>query len=339
MYEANLVPVDEPPSGTLSVIFTELPKGIAEVRQAPEGQWVLVDRWAIAAGYFFKTVLDAPGARPVPLLIGKSLRLLDGPPLDRDSKNPAAIDKSLRVFGSIRNDAPIGSGEENWKEKVAWNRVLLHARRFSAEELEENARTDLTFSDLFYDGRWIDKDGREHYDGKRDYKLELVRFEGRLKRLKKMPPTRELLDAGVESAYEGWLVPKDEPSGNPICIVFSDPIEGVEPGAKLNKWVSFAGYAFKLLRYESAEKDREDANRYTWKRAPLLLGRAALVRPDPEGAASVSWRSFITVATLIVLTLVGTAIGLSWWYRHGDRSARRELESHRARNPFDGVGQ
>jgi hypothetical protein len=103
--------------------------------------------------------------------------------------------------------------------------------------------------------------------------------------------------------------------------------------------VSFAGYVFKLLRYESAEKDRDDSSRYTWKRAPLLLGRAAIVRPDPEGAASVSWRGFITVATLIVLTLVGTAIGLSWWYRHGDRSARREIESHRARNPFDGVGQ
>ena len=79
------------------------------------------------------------------------------------------------------------------------------------------ARTDLTFSDLFKDAR-------------RDYKLDLVKFEGRLIQLKKMEPSQKLRDAGIETAYEGWLVPKDEPSGNPICVVFTDPLEGVEPG-------------------------------------------------------------------------------------------------------------
>ena len=107
----------------------------------------------------------------------------------------------------------------------------------------------------------------------------------------------------------------------------------------MNKWVSFAGYSFKLLRYKSGEKDRDDPSRNTWKRAPLLLGRAAIVRPDPDGATTVSWKSFVTVATADRAELVGAALGLSWWFRRGDRSARREIEAHRARNPFGGVGQ
>ena len=59
----------------------------------------------------------------------------------------------------------------------------------------------------------------------------------------------------MESGYEGWLVPR-WPSGNPVCIVFTEPIEGIEPGSRVNAWVSFAGYAFKLLQYVGREGSR-----------------------------------------------------------------------------------
>ena len=55
----------------------------------------------------------------------------------------------------------------------------------------------------------------------------------------------------------------------------------------------------------------------------LLLGRAAILRPDPDGAATVSWSSFFTIATIVVLGLIAAALGLGWWYRRGDRTARR----------------
>ena len=339
MYEAWLVPLGEAPTRTISVIFTELPEALAAVRLAPEKEWVPIDRWAVAAGFYFKAMREAPGADPFPVLLGKSVSVLQEPPASPDPRNPAAIDKNLRIFRSIRNDAPAASGDENWEEELAWNRVLLHARRFSPEVLEEHARTDLSFFDLYNDGRWVDKDGRVRYDGKRDHKLELVKFEGRLIKLDRMTPSRALREAGVESGYEGWLVPRDEPSGNPICIVFTEPIEGVKAGGRVNAWVSFAGYVFKLLQYESGEKNREDPSRHTWKRAPLLLGHSAIVRPDPDGAATVSWGSFFTIATTIVLGLIAVALGLGWWYRRGDSSARREIEASRTRNPFDGVSQ
>jgi len=334
LYEILLVPFDEPPSDPVSFMFTELPAALASVKQSPPGEWQPVERWGVAAGYFFKAVRDTAAREAMPVLVGKSVRILDGPPAPLDPKRPATIDKNLRIFQSIRNNAPIATRAENWEEGAAWNRVLLHARRFSPEELEENARTDLTFFDLYNDGKWIDKDGRAHYDGPRDYQLDLVRFEGRLLSFKKMPPPRKLHDAGVETAYEGWLVPRDEPTGNPICIVFTDPIDGVEASGRVNKWVSFAGYVFKLLQYESGENDRDDPTRHKWKRAPLLLGRATLVRTDPEAASSVSWANFVIGAALGGILLLGTTIGLSWWFRRGDREARREIEETRIRNPF-----
>ena len=74
------------------------------------------------------------------------------------------------------------------------------------------------------------------------------------------------------------VIPKNEPNGNPVCIVFTDPLEGVEPGGQVNKWVSFAGYAFKLLRYESVEKDKDDSSKNKWRRAPLCW----VAPPSPD---------------------------------------------------------
>lgn len=323
IYEAHLAAVDEPPTNLISIVFTELPSSLAAVKQSSAEEWVNPDVWAAAAGYFFKVKQDAPGGTPIPVLIGKSLIVLKEPPVGPDLKNPAALDRNLRVFKYIRDNAPISKGEENWEETTAWNRVLLHARRFSPEELEQLARTDLTFAELFKDVR-------------RDYKLDLVKFEGRLISLKKLEPTQALRSAGVEAVYEGWLVPANEPNGNPICVLFTDRPEGVEPEGRVNRWVTFAGFSFKLLQYESGEKRKDDPTKYVWKKAPLLLGRAVIVRPDPDSATAVSWQGFAAIATAVVLTLLVFALGLSWWYRTGDRRVRNEMAAARAQNPFGG---
>jgi len=306
----------------VSFAFTELPAELAEVKKKAVGEWWDVDRWASAAGWFFKVKQDGPGAEAIPLLVGRSVTLHKSLPAQPGATpdNPAGLDKKLRVFQKIKDDAFIAKAEDNWEEVSAWNRVLLHARRFTPEELEKHA-VELKFADLFTDGR-------------RDYKLDLVKFEGRLVMLSKMKPGDRLLAAGVETAYEGWLVPKDEPRGNPVCVVFTDPPEGVEPAGRVNKWVSFAGYSFKLLRYKSGERDKEDPSKNVTKRAPLLLGRAVIGRSDPDAPASLSWGAFANTVTLSVLGLLAAVGGLTWWYRRGDRRARQEVAAHRGRNPF-----
>jgi hypothetical protein len=330
MYEALIVPFADPPTDAVSVVFTDLPEALAGVRGKKPGEWFDLpadpDAWATGAGFFFKVKLDAPGGDPaeqVPVLVARSVTPHKGPPPAPDPKNPAAPDAHLRVFRFIRDDARIAKAEDNWEEVAAWNRVLLHARRFLPEDLERYARWDVSFADLFLDAR-------------RDFKLDLIGFEGRLIMLNAVKPGRKLEAAGIETVYEGWLVPRDEPRGNPVCVVFTDPPEGVEATGRVNKWVSFAGFSFKLMRYESGERDKDDPSRKVVKRAPLLLGRAVIPRPDPDGPTPVSWRAFANGATAIILGVLAVAGGMTWWFRRGDRRAKQELDAHRARNPFGG---
>jgi hypothetical protein len=325
VYEAQIVPFDEPPADAVSLVFTELPESLSALRQKPMEEWMEVNKEALGAGYFFKVMQDK-----IPVLIGKSVTLLPVPK-DQASKlnsdtNPIDainIDKSLKVFRFIKDDARVGTGSENWEEASAMNRVLLHARRFTPEELETNARTDLKFADLFEAIR-------------KDYKLQLVKFEGRLLMVRKMELSQKLKSAGVEAAYEGWLAPKDEPRGNPVCIVFTDPLpNGLEPG-RVNKWVSFAGYSFKLMHYESGEQKADDPNRHVTKRAPLLLGRAIVSQLDPDRPSSISWSLFVQVSLAVIFGLILIAWGLSWWFRRGDKRAKSEIGAQRSKNPFEG---
>lgn len=322
VYEAELMPLDDPPTDVVSFVFTELPAPFSGLAQKPVGEWQDIKDFkeinddAVCAGYFFKVKENE-----VPVLIGKSVSLLPkDQPSALKSGNPIDLDKNLKIFNGIKEDTRVGHGSGGWEEAVAWNKVLLHARRFSPEELEKHARTDLKFADLFEEIR-------------KDYKLQLVRFEGRLLMLRKMELSQKLKSAGVKEAYEGWLSPQDEPKGNPVCIVFTDPLpEGIEPG-RTNKWVSFAGYSFKLMRYESGERDK-DEKRVT-KRAPLLLGRAIVPQLDPDRPSSISWSAFVQIAIAVVLVLGGIAGGLTLWFRRGDRRARSEIAAQRSRNPFE----
>lgn len=331
LYEARFVPLDESPLNPVSVIFLELPKEFAEVAKQPfkddgngnAGGWVDFDSWVRVAGYYFKP-MSVPGDEgktiSLPILVGKSITPLPGRPVP-SGDDPTVIEY-MRIFNGIRDDTKM-IRPDSWEEVASQNRVLMHSNRFTAEELEKHARTGVEFADLFEPVRV-------------DFKLKLVKFEGRLIALKKIDTNPELKAAGINQVYEGWMVPAREPNGNPICVLFTEPLEGVEPperpGERVNKWVSFAGYSFKLMRYESAERD--DKGTYKVKRAPLLIGRKPIGRLDPDGPSTLSWNAFLQVAVGVAGLLVLAAGGLAWWYRSGDRKAKQEIDAAR-RNPFD----
>jgi hypothetical protein len=200
--------------------------------------------------------------------------------------------------------------------------VLLHAARFSAEELERHARADVKFADLFEPVRL-------------DYQLKNVKLEGRLISLRRMEVNDELRAAGINSVFEGWLVPAREPRGNPVCIVFTEPLEGVEPNGRVNLWATFAGFSFKKMRYESAEPDPKNPAKNLDKYAPLLIGKRPIVRGDPEVSSSLNWDVFTTGAVVGGVFLVVAVGGLVLWYRGGDRKSQAAVTAVRSRNPFD----
>ncbi len=328
VYEGWLVPIDEHASKPVCVVFTDLPPGL-ELGVQPE------NRWCSFAGYFFKVMAypgpqgdpkkpDAGGWLTAPLLLGRSITLRNAAPAET-KKIP--LDKELRIFKAIRDDTPAARGDPGyWEEAAACNRILLHASKFPTRDLEAAARKDLRFGDLFLEVR-------------RDFKLELVHFQGRLISLRKQEVNPWLTEAGIDTVYEGWLVPKDEPRGNPVCILITELPAGVEPQKDpkhlLNLWVSFAGYSFKLLRYESGEQKKDDPSKFVWKQAPLLIGHSVTLEPEPnEPSTSPFTGVFLPGVFGGLLLIIVSAVALSWWFRKGDRRAKQEMEAVRARNPF-----
>jgi len=123
-------------------------------------------------------------------------------------------------------------------------------------------------------------------------------------------------------------------------VVFTDPppVE-VPPNGRVNVWVTFAGYSFKLLRYKSGERAADDPNKYVEKLAPLLLGRAVISRTDPDRSSQLSWGGvFVPAVAGGVVLLVFFALVVGWWFRRGDRRAKMEISAHRSRNPFGDSG-
>lgn len=320
-YQAVLTPTDEPLAHQLCIVFSELPPGVESAEK-------LNGKWVSFAGYSFKLLLDPPADsrgvpasewKRIPLLIGRSVTPLPGPPAPEGDSVASIPNKHLRIFQKIHDDAAMpGADDSRWEEGAAWSWVALYARKFPTDLLEKKARK-LTFADLFEKNR-------------SDYKLDLVYFRGRLIRLREDKAPKRLRDAGVENFYEGWLVPLDEPRGNPVCIILTELPPGLEPAMSMNREVTFAGYSFKLLRYKSEERDAKGAN--VWKRAPLLIGRSVTLLPEPEPYNGGTWGSFFVPASLIGLAVIlGTAGLLSWWFRRGDAKVKQALADRRV-NPF-----
>ncbi|MBY0514040.1 MAG: hypothetical protein K2P78_09040 [Gemmataceae bacterium] len=328
MYQAWMVPAGEPDTRPVCLMVTDLPPGV-EVA-APLNEYVAVDRYAAFAGYSFK-LLAYPGpqgdpANPkaggwlrAPLLVGVSFTPTPEPP-------PAVpLNKGLRVFSKIADDRPMAvvtAAEDNWEELEAWNTVVLHARRLSPEQLGAAANKNVGFGDLFKQGRL-------------DYKLDVIHFEGRLVRLRELPATEKLRESGVATCYEGWLIPRNEPAGNPVCVVLTELPEGLEPqpvgSGLMNKQVAFDGYSFKLMHYTSADPNEKAKT----KAAPLLIGRTLRLLGEPP-ESPYGWNKFVPLILGGLLGLVGLALGLSWWFRRGDRAAKTEIDAVRHRNPFEG---
>ncbi|MBX9580365.1 MAG: hypothetical protein K2X87_08665 [Gemmataceae bacterium] len=334
LFETRLVPDGDPPNDPVCVVVVDWPAGLPPLPPVPDGKaagdWAAVGRWVRFAGYSFKlTLYPGPDADPAdpsysgwraaPLLVGRSVT-----PADQPAPSPQ-LDGNLRVFKLIQDDAPIARTAANWEEAAAWDRVVRHARRFTPAELAAAARRDLAFADLFEPGRDA-------------YRLDPVYLEGRLLRVKAVPVGERLKASGVTALYEAWLVPKGEPRGNPVCLILSELPAGVEPtpaGEMTSRWVGFAGYSFKLLRYESFETDPKNPAKNVWKRAPLLIGRTVTPRDggEPDGPATwVGWFAPLLAGGLALVGGVGLA--LARWFRRGDRAARSAVANARLGNPF-----
>ena len=233
------------------------------------------------------------------------------------------LDADRFHFSRVEWDAPVKSEDRNRDEFEAYNDTMIHARQFTADELISAGNRDVTFKDL------VKPVGR-------DFQFKLVTMEGRLKRMRRLEPTKPLLAAGFLNLYECWIFPKN--GADPLCLLIAELPPSIEPAMDYTptKNVTFAGYYFKLIQYESAAPNPKEPTRNQIRRAPLLMGRSFVVVPDPVIDSGKAWREgFLPGLLAIGGGIVTVTLGLTLWFRRGDRTLRQALDNRRSQNPFD----
>ena len=126
-----------------------------------------------------------------------------------------------------------------------------------------------------------------------------------------------------------------------MCVLTTELPPGLEPQADLragmDRPVAFAGYSFKLFHYESREAHPADPTRNQVRAAPVLMGRSITPLPEPPGARDRWLTIFLPAALIGTGGLALVIVGLTWYYRRGDRAVRAVVEARRDQNPFEGV--
>jgi hypothetical protein len=240
------------------------------------------------------------------------------PPEPTEAERVKLDTDALLGFRHIEDDAPLRTADQNEDEHRAYNYTLAHAHKIPVEVLARHSEP-VRFASLVKPIH-------------QDYLRELIHVEGRLARLSEMKATKFLQETEkVQKLYEGWLFPHDEEF--PVCIVFTELPKGLKLGHKLeNVWVSFDGYFFKLMHYETGEKIAP--NKYEWRKAPLLLGHSPQLQPPPKQETGMSFGDLVPLIIALLLGVVGVALGLTLWFRRGDRAVRDTLAQAQSTNPF-----
>lgn len=322
LYEGWIHHYDHGPNtpAPIKIVITELPDDFElgdEVDEAVE-----------VNGYYFKYAdmtgeeMPEPRTQYAPIVIGRSFRLIETAPapvnLQLNEKEQLALPGG-DYFGQVMDKRPLASRSENYVEFLRYTFVFNKIMQFSPEVLARNSRRDVVYADLINDIR-------------SEYLRKLLHVEGKLVRIRQRDARNLLKIDGVEYVYEGWIYHENEPQ-HPIVVAFTELPEGMETGERIAHQVSVDGYYFKLMAYESQEKDQQ--GKRVWRVAPLLVARKPIVHRDPRD--QYPWDGFIPLVIGLVSVVAVAALVLTLWFRRGDRLTRMRVRETMLTNPFDGT--
>jgi hypothetical protein len=115
-----------------------------------------------------------------------------------------------------------------------------------------------------------------------------------------------------------------------MCVIASEIDPAIEIGERLKYRVSFDGYFFKRYRYKGGD---------SWRDTPLLIGRIiAMEKAQADSSESALSLNNMVLPGLLaaVVATVGLCIGLTWWFRRGDREVLARLDRIRSTGFADG---
>lgn len=157
-----------------------------------------------------------------------------------------------------------------------------------------------------------------------DWRGKVVRLQGRVRRLRELPPDPDLRKYGIGPLYEAWVF-QDQYGAHPVCLLVTSLPAGLKPAENLDEEVSFAGFFYKVYRYASAQTN-EGAR--VMRDAPLLMGPGLRLKPKAKagGADATSWvRDLLPVFFAVIIGTVCLGGFMGWWLSLSDKRVRARL--------------
>lgn len=237
------------------------------------------------------------------------------------------FDKDRQYLRRVRDFQPLrigGPDLQDGNEKEPFEDLVLHANGFTQDELLAAARKDVSYGHMM----------TQNELSREEVRFELVRVEGKLKRLSRMGSPARLRENGIPELYEAWIFPTQGRQTDPLCVILSEPPEGVEPAVDITPAVPVVttGYFFKIVEYPSNEPNPDDKTRTLYRRAPLLVGRSAVADREAAPAPS-SVTSLVTVSLVVGGVVLVGLLAMTYLLRKSD-AGTRQVNQLRRRNPY-----
>ena len=221
----------------------------------------------------------------------------------------------LSMLKFIRDEQPLPKDIGD-QENDAYFTMLIYASRTAPRAFDKAANPEADWVHLFQEPH--------------NYRGDVVHFEGKMKRLRKLDPPPMAAQAGVKNYYEGFLY-ADLLEKDPVFFIVTDLPQGLEPGDHQDVKVGFSGYFYKIFRYKAGDTDKTKMDRL----APLCMGRTltpltAPAAAEDEPTAEPSWVSWLGPTFFGVIgATVALLFALGYWFRRSDRQVRQRLTAVR----------
>lgn len=239
------------------------------------------------------------------------------PPFPSVTDKPGSFIPDKDLLRGVQDRKPILSRRESEDEVRAYCYLLALAANASRADLSRHARRDVSYRQLF--------------NRPQDYRGEIIHIRGTLLRLEETKAPLAVHNDGVRTIYEGWIKQSDSFT-DPYCVIVTELPPGLKPAEKLYQEVFFDGYFFKRYRYATKELEERGGKLVQVQReVPLLIGKTFTLPPVAAEEDTVTAISslFVTSAIVLILSIVGTGMFLSWWFRRGDREVQARVAEAR----------
>lgn len=251
------------------------------------------------------------GIQTAPIQILEILRLGDEEDFWTLVNSDVVYPIPVEFLERVKDEKPIQAPLIDDLEASAYFRVVQMAYQTDPGAFRASARKDLTYADLMRQPK--------------TNRGEVVQAQGRLRRLRKIPPPLALTELGISELYEGWIF-QELYGANPTCVIFTTIPANLSPFEKDDIPVSFQGYFFKKYRYRTASTSKDLA----WKDVPLIIGRTIDLLPKSAIALPVDdseWAKDLLPTFLgFIIFVVTFMVGLGYWFRKTDKEVKFRLK-------------